>query len=449
MLLCCYYQAFSVCVPINSVPACFGMMILMGFASPNVLYNMLENPFKSFWMGGYECTDKLNAFGNRVDLANVTGHLQLINHDYQLLQPFNIQSVREGIRWSQIEKRPYQYDWSTVRTMIEVGKANRIQQIWDICHFGFPDDLTPLHPMFARRFAALCKEFVHFYRKHLPDTPLVVTPINEVSFLSWLGGDARGTSPYCVGQGWEVKYRLVKAFIEGVKAMKEVDSNVIVLTTEPLVNMVPPHFATEEETREAALQHNYQYQSVDMLMGYICPELGGSPDLVDILGFNYYYNNQWVVPTWNLLPWANEEEDPRWRPLRSSLEEAYNRYNKPIALTETSHPGIDRPKWIDFVGRECAAVIKKGIPLWGICVYPIIDRPDWDRLDDPWHNSGLWDAEILAGQLPMRILYEPYADALLQSQAIITRAEQYAKTEPIFYNDYEAPITQQQYLVTF
>ncbi len=81
---------------------------------------MTENPFKSFWMGGYECTDKLNAYGNRVDLATVTGHLQLINHDYQLLHPFNIQSVREGIRWSQIEKQPYQYDWSTVRTMIEV-----------------------------------------------------------------------------------------------------------------------------------------------------------------------------------------------------------------------------------------------------------------------------------------------------------------------------------------
>ena len=29
---------------------------------------MHENPFASFWMGGYECTDKLNAFGYRVDL---------------------------------------------------------------------------------------------------------------------------------------------------------------------------------------------------------------------------------------------------------------------------------------------------------------------------------------------------------------------------------------------
>ena len=231
--------------------------------------------------------------------------------------------------------------------------------------------------------------------------------------------------------------------------MKEADSNVIILTTEPLVNMVPPIDATEQQLMEAELQHEYQYQSVDMLVGNICPELGGHPDLVDILGFNFYYNNQWVVPDWNFLPWFNENNDPRWRPLRSLFEEAYIRYEKPIALTETSHSGKDRPNWIEFVSRECAAVIKKGIPLWGICLYPIIDRPDWDHLDNPWHNSGLWDAEIVAGQLPMRILHEPYAAALLQSQAVIAKADQYSNEEWFSYNKYDFHSENRQNLVTF
>ncbi len=61
-----------------------------------------ESPFNSFWMAGYECSDKLNAFGNRVDLLATTGHLQLMNEDYQLLQPFNITTVREGVRWSHV-----------------------------------------------------------------------------------------------------------------------------------------------------------------------------------------------------------------------------------------------------------------------------------------------------------------------------------------------------------
>lgn len=128
----------------------------------NKIHPSFDNPFQSFWMAGFECTDKLNAFGHRVDLINTTGHLQLIDEDYKRLSLFDMRTVREGIRWSQVEKIPYQYDWSSIEKMISCGKDNNIQQIWDLCHFGFPDDLTPLHPMFARRFAALCKAFVHF-----------------------------------------------------------------------------------------------------------------------------------------------------------------------------------------------------------------------------------------------------------------------------------------------
>ncbi|RZK31762.1 MAG: amine oxidase, partial [Hymenobacter sp.] len=40
------------------------------------------SPFDSFWWGGYECTDQLNAFGNRVDFLPLTGHLQRLDEDY-------------------------------------------------------------------------------------------------------------------------------------------------------------------------------------------------------------------------------------------------------------------------------------------------------------------------------------------------------------------------------
>ena len=34
-------------------------------------------PFRSFWMGGFECSDQLNHFGNRVDLLSETGHIKV------------------------------------------------------------------------------------------------------------------------------------------------------------------------------------------------------------------------------------------------------------------------------------------------------------------------------------------------------------------------------------
>src|SRR3954469_1855936 len=80
-----------------------------------------QNPFHSLWMAGYECTDKLNAFGNRVDFLQVTGHLEKLDEDYRDLSLFNIKTVREGIQWSIVEKVPYQYDFSRVEKLIESG----------------------------------------------------------------------------------------------------------------------------------------------------------------------------------------------------------------------------------------------------------------------------------------------------------------------------------------
>ena len=137
-------------------------MILSSETDCSARHDKLTNPFNSFWMAGYECSDKLNTFGNRVDFLNITGHSEAIYEDYSKLKDFNISTVREGIRWSFVEKQPYQYDFSVVACMIKAAKHYNIQQVWDLCHFGYPDDLTPLHPMFARRFAALCKAFIKF-----------------------------------------------------------------------------------------------------------------------------------------------------------------------------------------------------------------------------------------------------------------------------------------------
>ena len=384
----------------------------------------LHNRFNSFWWAGYECTDQQNAFGHRVDFLSLTGHLNQISSDYQAIADLNIRTVREGIRWSQVEKRAYIYDWSALRAMLQTGKAQGVQQVWDICHFGYPDDLTPLHPLFARRFAALCRAFVGVYREVYPKGPLVVTPINEVSFISWLGGEVCGTSPYCTGQGLAVKKGLIRAYIEGISAMRETDSNVLIMSTEPLVNMVPPLQATPAERRAAKEANENQYQALDMLLGRQYPQLGGHPGLVDLVGVNFYFNNQWQVPGQALLPWGNEENDPRFKPLSQLLGDVYERYRKPLVLSETSHPGHDRPAWVQMVARECVAARQAGVVLEGVCLYPIIDRPDWDHLT-PWHRSGLWDATpertlMQVGNVPGRYLVQPYAEALRQAQQLIS-----------------------------
>ncbi|KQT18149.1 amine oxidase [Chryseobacterium sp. Leaf404] len=349
-----------------------------------------SNPFNSFLMGGFECADHQNAYGKRIDLYEISGHDRFLEQDYDHLNNLDIKTVREGIRWSAVEKKPYHYDWSEVERLISVSQDKNIQVIWDICHFGYPDDLTPLHPMFARRFSHLCRAFVIKYRSLVPDGLLIVTPINEVSFISWLGGDVKGTSPYCVGQGWEVKYALMKAYIEGIEMMKSVDSAIRIMVTEPLISIVSDNPGDTYSLLAAQEKHYEQFQVHDILSGKICPELRGKPEYLDIIGVNFYYNNQWTNETHDYLPWAEEPPHPQYRTLQNLIETVFTRYGRPIVISETSHPGEDRAKWIKSVTEECVSVLKAGLPLLGCCFYPVVDRPDWDNLND-WHHSGIWD----------------------------------------------------------
>ena len=52
-----------------------------------------------------------------------------------------------------------------------------------------------------------------------------------------------------------------------------------------------------------------------------------------------------------------------------------------------------------------------------VCLYPIIDRFDWD---DPghWHNSGLWEFREERGDF-IRVLDDDYANELRNSQAAL------------------------------
>jgi len=154
----------------------------------------------------------------------------------------------------------------------------------------------------------------------------------------------------------------------------------------------------------------------------MCPELGGHESLLDIVGFNYYYDNQWQLHPHRHLGWNDPEMDPRWVPLSELLAQAHKRYKRPFVVTETSHPGEDRPLWWQMIGRECAQTLRKGLPLLGACIYPMVDRPDWDHLDQ-WHRSGLWDAELRPDGPPRRLLHEPSAVALREAQAMVQQAQ--------------------------
>lgn len=348
--------------------------------------------FETFLMGGYECADHINRSGDRVNLLKATEHDHRAADDYKDLAALGIRVAREGVCWSAVETAPYVFDFSEVANRIEAAEKIGIQLIWDLCHFGYPDGIYPTHPHFCARFEALCSAFAHFYTS-VSSGPLFVVPINEISFLSWHSGDVRGTVPFAVNCGFDMKYHLCKAAILGIERLKAAIPDCRIVLVEPLISI---HGDEDADWNHINTINEHQFQAMDIIAGRICPELGGCESNLDILGFNYYWNSQWEDGT-GTLPWP--ETLPRRTKVSSMLKEAYQRYKRPLFLSETGHFGEGRAAWIEEIAKECCVAIQEGVPLLGACIYPVTDRPDWDDLLS-YSNCGVFDLDASNNRIP-------------------------------------------------
>ncbi|MDV6167203.1 hypothetical protein R1T16_02125 [Flavobacterium sp. DG1-102-2] len=366
--------------------------------------------FKSFFMGGYECADHINRSGERVNLLKETEHDIRAGDDYQDLADLGIKVAREGICWSAVEVAPYVFDFTEVENRIRLAEEKGIQVIWDLCHFGYPDGIYPTHPHFCQRFVALCCAFASFYDK-TTSQPFFVVPVNEISFLSWHSGDVRGTVPFAVNCGFDIKYHLCKAAIEGIRALKSVLPECRIVLVEPLISI---HGGLSDDPFHIYNLNEHQFQAMDIIAGRMCPELGGSEVYLDILGFNYYWNSQWDHNT-GTLPWP--EDYKRRTRIADLLKMAYLRYSKPIFLSETGHFGTGRAQWIEEITEGCIIALSEGIPLQGMCIYPVTDRPDWDDLSS-YSDCGIYDLDLQKN----RMAHLPTVIAILESQEAISRS---------------------------
>jgi beta-glucosidase/6-phospho-beta-glucosidase/beta-galactosidase len=369
--------------------------------------------FSSFWMGGFESACHINRKGQRLDMIAATQHDRFVEDDYLRLRQVGLTTVRDTVRWHLIEQREGVFDWTSLDPMIEAARRHRMQVIWDLCHYGWPDGLDLFSPAFVDRFARFCRAVAEHLRETGDDVQFY-TPVNEISFLAWAAGEVGWFHPHARGRGPDVKRQLIRACVEGIEALRAVDPRSRIVTVEPLINVIPPKGKPDVNGAAAAYRES-QFEAWDMLAGDLSPELGGKADYLDVMGVNFYHDNQWEHPGGRKVAWHVHPRDPRWVPFHRLLLEAYTRYKRPIFIGETSHVGVGRAEWLREMTDELARAIEAGVPLEGICLYPIMDRFEWE---DPthWHNSGLWDYEIDAQGMFRRVLNQEYAAELWHSQ---------------------------------
>jgi hypothetical protein len=96
--------------------------------------------------------------------------------------------------------------------------------IWDLCHYGYPDDADPFGSDFADRFAAYARAAAEYVRKRV-EGPQFFTPINEITFFAFMGGEWAWTAPFGTtdAQRRDLRLALCRADIAAVKAIREAD----------------------------------------------------------------------------------------------------------------------------------------------------------------------------------------------------------------------------------
>ncbi|ADY27218.1 hypothetical protein Deipr_2087 (plasmid) [Deinococcus proteolyticus MRP] len=374
--------------------------------------NRPSSPFASFWMGGFECSTHRLRSGRRVDVIDATAHDRLAAQDYAALQSLGLSTVRDGLRWALIERRPGEYDFSSAEAQVQAAQESGVQVAWDLLHYGYPDFLDPYSPEFAPAFAAYARAAGEFLARHTTG-PLWVCPVNEISFFAWAGGEVGDFAPFAHGRGHELKRQLAGAAIAAMRALREVLPQVRFLLAEPLIT-VHRDPQRPQEWADADGFHASQFEALDMLLGRLYPELGGSPDLVDALGMNYYPVNQWVHHPQHGRRRVLEPADPEYRPLHELLAEVHGRYGLPLLLTETGTEGPARAAWLRWVAYEALTARAQGVPVLGVCLYPVVNHPGW--ADDRHCPNGLLDYPGTADQAGGRAADPSLAAALREVQ---------------------------------
>jgi polysaccharide biosynthesis protein PelF len=230
--------------------------------------------FKGFFQPGFECSAHRLWSGQRLDLIAASYHDRVTEADYRRLQSCGIWPVHGGLRWHLIEPSPRQYDWSSCLLMLRAASRTGTEVIWDLCHYGYPDDVDIFTPTFVQRFARYARAVARLVRDEAASMPFYC-PINEISFWAWAGGTVGYMHPCAHGRDDELKRQLVRATIAATEAIWDVAPRARIVQADP----------AQPEDQAAAEGHRLaHYQAWDMLAGRLHPELGGSMRYLDRIG---------------------------------------------------------------------------------------------------------------------------------------------------------------------
>ena len=338
-----------------------------------------------------------------MDSVAATGHDRFVLQDYQRIAGAGLLVAREDVRWYLFEPAPGRCEPQELLRTVRAATDTGVTCIWDLFHYGWPDDLDFWSKDMVERAGVYAGRVARLLREEGIERPFLA-PANEINYFTWAGGEQGLMNPFAKDRPDETKRQVIRCAIAMCRAIRDTLPEARLVHTDPLIYLVAD---CPEEEAKAKERNSGVYEAWDMLSGRAAPELGGEAGFLDIIGVNYYANNQLLLDGPELA-----QDDSRRLPFSSLLQEVWERYKRPLFVSETAEAGDRRAPWLAQITEECIHAIRAGVEVEGITLYPILDYPEWQS-GEPM-RMGLWGEADAQGNRPV---YRPLLEELRRQQA--------------------------------
>lgn len=302
----------------------------------------------------------------RQDEVALIRHDQFLETDYQLMVDIGCVGIRDAARWYVTHTAPGVFDWTWLDRVVAAAEKAKLKLYIDLWHYGYPEWLDIMSPEAPAHFAAFAEAIAKRY-------PSIMhwCICNEPTLLVERGGQKGEWQPFLeLADPAEFRHQICRCIIAASRVVRQ-------LRPEALLILPDPWHATD------GFSEDHQAAVIDTVLGRRDPEVGGSSDLIDIIGLNHYRDST--------LP-----------PLHKLFLNAKARWpDKPLWFTETSGPpvGWQQTEWFWWMLAETRLANQEGAGIDVFTWAPAISMYDW--VDETLHlANGIWILETDGQRVP-------------------------------------------------
>lgn len=368
-----------------------------------------QKEFPELW-GGIECT--INRVGDSfLDQLECSGHYNRPGDIPQLIET-GIKKIRYPLLWEKHQTQPDSViDWRWIRGQIQQFQDNNVEVIAGLVHHGSGPAFTNLHD---DNFPFLLAAYAEKVIREFPFLEFF-TPVNEPLTTARFSGLYGFWYPHHTDDRSFLKMLLnqLKGVVLSMQAIRRVNPSAKLVQTEDLGKT----YSTKALQYQADFENERRWLTYDLLCGAvnkthplwnhllqngisemeICffEENACEPN---VFGFNHYLTSERFLDdrqdrypphthgSNGVHQYADVEtvrvEMSEEHGLSVLLKEAWQRYGKPLAITE-AHLHCHREeqlRWFKHVWKTCSDLKNEGVQVEAVTAWAMLGSCGWNRL---------------------------------------------------------------------